>query len=92
MLAKRIPKQNPDYRNDYKMIFRPLERLMYSTNHNHYKINNKSVASPKTALQGDLKGHSQKIFLSLVPRMATALLQKFPSTPTKRTRALTPNT
>jgi hypothetical protein len=63
--------KNPDYRSDNKMAYRPIGRLMHSTNHQHCKINNKSVASLKTALPKDIEGHSQKLLLSLVPIAVT---------------------
>ena len=78
MLAKKIPNQNPDYRSDYKMIFRPIERLIFRIKHILHKHNNTSLASLKTALPKDLEVHSQKLLLSLVPRMATILLRSFP--------------
>ena len=70
--------KNPDYRSDNKMAFRPIGRLMFRIKYIYDENNNESVGSLRTALPKDLEGHSQKLLLSLVPRMATNLLRSFP--------------
>ncbi len=90
MLAKNIYLlKNLYYLNDNKMAFRPIGRFIFIIKHMYREYNSTSVASLKTALDQKLKGHNQKLLLSLVPYNNHLPTPKFPSSPTKRKRALT---